>query len=778
MTKASRLTSSFSLFGSGKFSDTIDDDSVTSNASSKSTRLRIRRKKRDGKYSKDNHDEMSVGTINSHRIGIVRPNYEVSDDYLAPFPKSPLILVKTEDTDENEETFLYEEDQVEINEKNDIFRPNYKNDDVQTLSTNKNSSSKNDKKNSDEMTEASESHRIGIVRSNYSVSSDMILDFSPLHLKKQEKENSSDQKMRVKYTENNNRISTKRNYEEVREDEIPLLSPISMKDLSPISMKDLSPISMKDGTGTSPTPNLVEVDSSQSEGETRSRTSNEMKLECCNSEQNSFTASEEDSPCDDDEVDRIIHEQTAKGHYLVSSPRLDCPVEGMKYSLQTGKKSMTSSMRRSSRIIKTRPNTILKNESSFRLSAVTFKIFILLIQPQSKIFEIIQVLYSPSTTTVGNLLEMIPENATEPALGSQKYVGLCRPKNGEEISVDMMASASPSEETTSARITRGEILVAIPTGPYDSLICAKIAKPLLLNPRVTKLLNRSDPLAPKRDKKKTRKSSSVRKHLAPFIETVPEESCSFDDESTGASTTGKREREIAASKERDMVQKALQNAAEAAATSNAEIICDHNNSTPSFPVQDISTDMWKSNMNHLRSRSMLRRGTSTGDSSSTIISQESFDSGVPFDTSVVSTTMDDSLSLSASCCTDNQYGLKRIPRRRTRRPRSATKKRYTSFQFLMTSAFVLAIMIVRYIMVSSGQHKESTSVSSRETVSSSFSSVLEMAQVVFAFYLFCKWQKFLKGEEDPMKHPVCRIIKKGWKRIRLYAAYKEYDREQ
>ena len=70
---------------------------------------------------------------------------------------------------------------------------------------------------------------------------------------------------------------------------------------------------------------------------------------------------------------------------------------------------------------------------------------------------------------------MIPENATEPALGNQVYSGLCRPKTKEEI-LDMELLASESHAGISAKISLGEILVAIPEG-YSGEQCQRYAKP-------------------------------------------------------------------------------------------------------------------------------------------------------------------------------------------------------------------------------------------------------------------------------------------------------------
>jgi putative lipoic acid-binding regulatory protein len=168
-----------------------------------------------------------------------------------------------------------------------------------------------------------------------------------------------------------------------------------------------------------------------------------------------------------------------------------------------------------------------------------------LIQPKSKIFEIIQLFYSPSETLVGYLLDSIPGNATEPALGLQEYIGLCRPKgNGHHIDLDMLASGSNGNKEC-AKIIRGEILVAIPTG-YSGPICAKLAEPLLTHPKVQKLLKRSDPLAPKKKKKK--RHSSSRRYKSITVDGVNED----------LSPYSPKKKETEKDQEHDLLRKALQ----------------------------------------------------------------------------------------------------------------------------------------------------------------------------------------------------------------------------
>jgi hypothetical protein len=253
----------------------------------------------------------------------------------------------------------------------------------------------------------------------------------------------------------------------------------------------------------------------------------------------------------EDGVDRFIHQQTAEGHYLVNSRPLVPLMSRMKYSLTEGNDAMPLLMRQASDpklfTPKTRPNIVFTHGAPSVTGSPTdgasFKVFMFLIQPKSKIFEIIQLFYAPSETLVGDLLDMIPANATEPALGMQEYIGLCRPKgNGDRIDLDMLASGS-NGRTECAKIIRGEILVAIPTG-CSGPMCAKLAQPLLTNPKVQKLLMRSDPLAP--GKKKHRSSS--RRYKSITVDGVNE----------GANPYSPNKKENGRDKEHDLLRKAFQ----------------------------------------------------------------------------------------------------------------------------------------------------------------------------------------------------------------------------
>jgi hypothetical protein len=131
-------------------------------------------------------------------------------------------------------------------------------------------------------------------------------------------------------------------------------------------------------------------------------------------------------------------------------------------------------------------------------SAPTTKIFVLLLQPRMRLFELVHLVYYPSVATIGDLVDLIPNNATEQLLGNQAYIGLCRPNSeggAASILTDLELMASGAVDGGSANIYRGEILVAIPEG-YSGEQCQRYAKPILANQEFSKLLSRSNPLAP------------------------------------------------------------------------------------------------------------------------------------------------------------------------------------------------------------------------------------------------------------------------------------------
>mmetsp|Transcript_6339 Transcript_6339/g.15704 ORF Transcript_6339/g.15704 Transcript_6339/m.15704 type:complete len:594 (+) Transcript_6339:189-1970(+) len=194
----------------------------------------------------------------------------------------------------------------------------------------------------------------------------------------------------------------------------------------------------------------------------------------------------------------------------------------------------------------------------------SYKIFLLLLQPKLKTFELIQLIYSPTDTTIGDIISMIPDNATEAALGSQTYTGLCRPKTEEEIVDHELLASEPRANTSvdSAKITLGEILVAIPYG-YNGADVAVLAKQILSNPKIVKLLKRSDPLAPKKSRRSNRRGlrkSSRRSRSKEHVEVMEK----FDEEDEIKQEEEKKEQE-------QRMKEAMEHAAQEAAASNAQI---------------------------------------------------------------------------------------------------------------------------------------------------------------------------------------------------------------
>ncbi|CAB9518952.1 expressed unknown protein [Seminavis robusta] len=196
------------------------------------------------------------------------------------------------------------------------------------------------------------------------------------------------------------------------------------------------------------------------------------------------------------------------------------------------------------------------------VAAEMTKIFVLLLEPKTKTFELIQLVYPSAITTIGDILRLIPQHATELALGSQKYVGLCRPKDEQELSdLTVLASASAAAAGTGknlkcANICAGEILVAMPND-YTVAEVARFSQAILTNRRFTKLLRRNNPLAPRMrkhsERKKDRKRSNSKhrsRDSVHILEKHDEEGTTDDDQ---------------------MMQRALEKAASAAAQANANI---------------------------------------------------------------------------------------------------------------------------------------------------------------------------------------------------------------
>lgn len=109
---------------------------------------------------------------------------------------------------------------------------------------------------------------------------------------------------------------------------------------------------------------------------------------------------------------------------------------------------------------------------------------------------------------------MIPKNATEKALAEQAYVGITRPHRSSVPihNLNLLASNSVSTAAPSANIVQGEIILAIPAHASSKKIVA-LAKQILANAQIQKLMNKKKASKSASSKKKTSsKHSSSRKN--------------------------------------------------------------------------------------------------------------------------------------------------------------------------------------------------------------------------------------------------------------------------
>lgn len=158
----------------------------------------------------------------------------------------------------------------------------------------------------------------------------------------------------------------------------------------------------------------------------------------------------------------------------------------------------------------------LKSPSANSTSKVTFaaddiklqhqgqhRVFLLLLEPNKKVFELIQVEYAAKTATIGYILSLIKVHASEPALARQKHVGLIRPRDETELTnVNMLAFEG--------RIKHGEVLIPLPKDCRSSK-CRRLAKTILKTPNVVKLLSKDEPLSSRprrRSRSRSRRSVS------------------------------------------------------------------------------------------------------------------------------------------------------------------------------------------------------------------------------------------------------------------------------
>ena len=156
------------------------------------------------------------------------------------------------------------------------------------------------------------------------------------------------------------------------------------------------------------------------------------------------------------------------------------------------------------------------NDSSTPLK----RLFLFLLAPSEKVFECIRLDVSSDLgpkASVGDILALAPLKSSEPTLVAQKLVGLCRMiedfsekhggGGGGSSGTDVLTIR---EQRVSECIIDGELLIAIPAG-FTADHCQLLVKRILKKqPKIRKLLQRSDPLAPRNARSSARRKAPSR----------------------------------------------------------------------------------------------------------------------------------------------------------------------------------------------------------------------------------------------------------------------------
>lgn len=124
--------------------------------------------------------------------------------------------------------------------------------------------------------------------------------------------------------------------------------------------------------------------------------------------------------------------------------------------------------------------------------------FMLLLDPKSRIFELIEIDDAPLSSSVGDILRLIPAKCTDARLLQMRYVGLCRPSDRVEF-IDLRSPAFQKNENFLTDVARQEqqqqcilendLLVAMLDGSSGFQMC-KISKPILKNDKFRDMIRR------------------------------------------------------------------------------------------------------------------------------------------------------------------------------------------------------------------------------------------------------------------------------------------------
>jgi hypothetical protein len=110
--------------------------------------------------------------------------------------------------------------------------------------------------------------------------------------------------------------------------------------------------------------------------------------------------------------------------------------------------------------------------------AYILKVVLLLMDPETRRFELLQLEFDSLKALVSDVLAQIPVSVTEDALRVQKYTGIAG-KDGIEM---------PPSKLLASFCKGNEVLVAIPEG-VPSKECSRLARPILSDEKVVKMVS-------------------------------------------------------------------------------------------------------------------------------------------------------------------------------------------------------------------------------------------------------------------------------------------------
>lgn len=126
-----------------------------------------------------------------------------------------------------------------------------------------------------------------------------------------------------------------------------------------------------------------------------------------------------------------------------------------------------------SNIIKSTPIAVTSTGGGSSSPAKPLQIFVLLLDPTSRRFELLQLEFDANKATVGDIQNQIKNSATEKTLRDMEYCGVC-----DRTGMEMIASMKLLRFCNG-----GDVVMAMPKG-MNGNETAKLAKPILSDPKV------------------------------------------------------------------------------------------------------------------------------------------------------------------------------------------------------------------------------------------------------------------------------------------------------